>query len=422
MTIPKINNPGAGSLKILVAPLDWGLGHATRCIPIIKELLNLKCEVFIAASGDQKALLELEFPALPFVELPGYGIKYGKNRAFTVLKIITLIPKILIRIKREKAWFRRFIVQERPDAVISDNRYGLHSREVFSVFMTHQLNIKTPFGKISDRLLQMINYRAIGRFSICWIPDWAIDTKDGSSKKIPLAGLLSHPEKLPVIPLRYIGVLSRFEKISGNGSFENVGRPENCDLLILLSGPEPQRTILERMIVGQLPGFNGKTVLVRGLPGGLSGLQGERSPWSLSPLSASNPLLTVYEHLPAGLLNRVIFGAALVISRPGYSSVMDLLKLGKKCIFVPTPGQTEQEYLGGYLFEKRLALSLLQSGFSLMAALSMAAQFDFANVQPDGREEDSTLHMAMEEFVAVLAKGSLSRGWRPRVDQDSRLG
>jgi predicted glycosyltransferase len=412
MTIPKINNSGAKRLKILVAPLDWGLGHATRCIPIIKELLNLKCEVFIAASGHQKALLELEFPALPFVDLPGYDIKYGKNRAFTVLKIISHIPKILIRIKQEKAWFRRFITQERPDAVISDNRYGLYSREVFSVFMTHQLSIKTSLGRTADRLLQMINYRAIGRFSVCWVPDWAVDREDGPSKKISLAGVLAHPEKLPAIPLRYIGVLSRFEKISGNGSFVNKGPAENCDLLILLSGPEPQRTLLERMIIGQLPGFSGKAILVRGLPGDLRGLHAPPS-----PPPASNPRLTVYDHLPAGLLNALLCGAGMVISRPGYSSVMDLLKLGKKCIFVPTPGQTEQEYLGEYLSEKRLALSLSQPGFSLAAALETAGRFDFADPQPEGPEKDRTLQLAMEEFVRIVAQDS-----RLGAVQDSRLG
>jgi UDP-N-acetylglucosamine transferase subunit ALG13 len=392
MTIPKINNPGPERLKILVAPLDWGLGHATRCIPIIKELLNLKCEVFVAASGDQKALLELEFPALPFVELPGYGLKYGKNRAFTVLKIIGQIPKILIRIKQEKAWFGRFIARERPDAVISDNRYGLYSHDVFSVFMTHQLSIKTPFGKIADRWLQMINYRAIGRFSQCWVPDWGIDKGDGPPKKIPLSGVLSHPKKLPAIPLRYIGALSRFEKISGNGIFVGNSPSENCDLLILISGPEPQRGLLEKMVIGQLPGFKGNSILVRGLPGGSRGL--------VSSVGG----LTVYNHLPAGPLNKVICGAGLVVSRPGYSSVMDLLKLGKKCIFVPTPGQTEQEYLGAYLSEKRLAISLPQSGFSLVVALEKAGRFDFADSQPDGQEKDGTLHVAMEELVRRLGE------------------
>ncbi len=125
--IIKINGFTHKKTKILLAPLDWGLGHATRCIPIVKELLSFDCEVIIAATGDQKVLLEQEFPFLPFVELPGYNVKYGKNRAFTLLKILFKIPKILIRVKAEKAWLNAFLERERPDAVISDNRYGLYS-------------------------------------------------------------------------------------------------------------------------------------------------------------------------------------------------------------------------------------------------------------------------------------------------------
>ena len=160
-------------LKVLVAPLDWGLGHATRCIPIIKELLNQKCQVIVAAEGAQKALLHEEFPFLTFVELPGYRVRYGKNRALTFMRLIASIPKILIRIKRENGWLRRFADRERPDLVLSDNRYGLYLPGTVTIFITHQLSIRTPFGKVADRLLQRINYSAIARFSVCWIPDIA---------------------------------------------------------------------------------------------------------------------------------------------------------------------------------------------------------------------------------------------------------
>jgi hypothetical protein len=250
----KINSSTQKRVKILLVPLDWGLGHATRCIPIVKELLSLKCDVIIAAAGGQKALLEEEFPFLPFVELPGYGVKYGKNRAFTLLKIMAAIPKILIRIKEENAWLKAFQEREKPDAVISDNRYGLHHKGLFSVFITHQLRIRTPFGQRADRVLQRLQYRLLKRFSICWVPDLEEDPEKDS---FSLAGDLSHPEELPSIPLRYIGPLSRFEK-------KEVSDP--CDLLILLSGPEPQRTIFEKMILGQLPAYEGSVVLVRGLP------------------------------------------------------------------------------------------------------------------------------------------------------------
>jgi predicted glycosyltransferase len=340
--LPKINNSAAKTLKVLVAPLDWGLGHATRCIPIIKELINQKCQVIVAAEGAQKALLHEEFPFLTFVELPGYRVQYGKNRVLTFLHLIASIPKILIRIKRENGWLRRFAAHERPDLVLSDNRYGLYLPGTITIFITHQLSIRTPFGKVADRLLQRINYSAIGRFSVCWVPDTA--GPDG------LAGDLSHPKRMPSIPTRYIGWLSRMEVMPAPS-------PKDFDMLVLLSGPEPQRTILEKMIIVQAADCDCKMVLVRGLPGG-----GGRS------LAAPRGVV-VYDHLVAGELERLILRSDVVLSRPGYSTVMDLRRVGKKAIFVPTPGQTEQEYLGGYLAARGLGICVRQHAFSLTAAL-----------------------------------------------------
>ena len=354
-TPPKINNPGAKMLKVLVAPLDWGLGHATRCIPIIKELLNQKCQVIVAAEGAQKALLHEEFPFLTFVELPGYRVQYGKNRALTFLRLIASIPKILIRIKRENGWLRRFADHERPDLVLSDNRYGLYLPGTVTIFITHQLCIRTPFGKVADRLLQRINYSAISRFSVCWVPDTA--GADG------LAGELSHPKQMPPIPTRYIGWLSRMN----GGPAPSI---RDFDVLVILSGPEPQRTILEKMIITQAGDCDGKMVVVRGLPGG-----GGKS---LAAVRGGGPLMTkagnvvIYDHLPAGELERLILRSEVVLSRPGYSTVMDLRRISKKAIFIPTPGQTEQEYLGGYLEAKGLGICVRQQVFSLTAALMQA--------------------------------------------------
>ena len=367
-TPPKINNPAAKTLKVLVAPLDWGLGHATRCIPIIKELLNQKCQVIVAAEGAQKALLHEEFPFLTFAELPGYRVQYDKNRALTVLRLIASIPKILIRIKRENGWLRRFADSERPDLVISDNRYGLYLPGTVTIFITHQLSIRTPFGKVADRLLQRINYSAIARFSVCWVPDMA----GGNG----LAGELSHPKRMPPIPTRYIGWLSRMELMPAPSikDFDERTREGAADtrsgssvreveeVLVLLSGPEPQRTILEKMIIEQVTGCDCKMVVVRGLPGR-----------SGRPLEAPRGVV-VFDHLPAGELERLMLRSDVVLSRPGYSTVMDLRRVGKKAIFIPTPGQTEQEYLGGYLAGKGLGICVRQHAFSLKAALMQARE------------------------------------------------
>lgn len=378
-TIPKINSSTKKKTKILLAPLDWGLGHATRCIPIVKELLSLECEVIIAAQGPQKAVLEQEFPFLTFVALPGYNVKYGKNRALTLLKIVAKIPEILIRIKAEKAWLTAFLEREKPTAVISDNRYGLHNKGVFSVFVTHQLLIRTPFGRFADRILQRMQYRLLSKFSVCWVPD----LENGHA----LAGELSHPQKLPSIPVRYIGILSRFEKK------DKISR---CDLLILFSGPEPQRSIFEKIILDQLLSYKGKTVLVRGLPGKPAGETAVVMP----------PGLVIHDHLPADALNELVCGAGLVICRPGYSSVMDLLKLQKKCIFVPTPGQTEQEYLGNYLAERQLAVCVAQGAFSIDRAIALAGKFSFRSAELG---EDGLLRATIGEWVSSLGDGDAAR-------------
>ena len=354
--------------KILVAPLDWGLGHATRCIPIIKLLLEKGCEVVLAAGGIQKKLLEVEFPSLRIISIPGYRISYGGNRALTVLKIFYQIPKILIQINRERRWLSRFIDSEGLDGIISDNRYGLYHPRVRSIFVCHQLAIRTPLGRIGERLLMSVHYRKISRFSACWVPDFATGT--------PLAGELSHPSRLPAIPLRYIGPLTRLERTQGI--------PDPQSLLVLLSGPEPQRSILEKKLMGQIENFPGKITLVRGLPGEAE----------IPPPRAD---IRLVNHLPSGELGRVIVQSGLVIARSGYSTIMDLLSLGKKAVLIPTPGQPEQEYLAGYLFGRRLAYAEDQSSFDLSAYPEKLSRFAFA-APPES--DGSLLREAVDDWIA----------------------
>jgi predicted glycosyltransferase len=384
-SILKINNPTRKAAKILLAPLDWGLGHATRCIPIIKELLINQYEVWVAASGDQKLLLEEEFPSLSFVELPGYRVKYDKNRALTILRLIASVPKILIRVKEENSWLREFQKREGVDMVISDNRYGLWHPDLYCVFITHQLAIQSGMGARVDRWIQRWHYRLINRFDACWVPD----TPAGMG----LAGKLSHPARLPKIHTQYIGLLSRMEPSVVD---------ETIDLLILLSGPEPQRSILENMIWEQLsavtPAFSGvrpggTIVFVRGLPRGGSPLDGRNM--------ADLPPVRVHDHLPARALNECLSKARMVVARAGYSTIMDLVRLKKKSILIPTPGQTEQEYLGEYLTAKQIALCVSQKNFSLMDALKRAEKFSYAPV----REQENLLKGVIVQSLSSTRLG-----------------
>jgi len=361
---------GCTNGKILVAPLNWGLGHASRCIPIIKTLLNHEIEVIVACGKSQKIMLEAEFPGLRFEKLNGYDLKYGKNRRLTLLKIILQIPKILIQIKRENRWLNDFLNREKVNAVISDNRYGLFSPKILSIFITHQLRIKTPFGEKIETIIQQINYKYINRFSDCWIPDF--------EKEPSIAGDLSNPKKLTVMHIRYIGCLSRFKKL-------NTAIINNS-LLIILSGPEPQRTILEKLLLNQLHSFAGKATFVRGLPAENENLY-------------VAPNTRVYNHLIATELNKIMCESEFVICRSGYSSIMDIIKLGKKSIVIPTPGQTEQEYLADYLFNKKIVYRVNQKDFLLNDALDNAKKFAFVQYE---NIDDSLVEQAVEDLIASI--------------------
>lgn len=337
--------------RILLAPLDWGLGHATRCIPIIRELLAQGCSVWIAGEGSQEKLLKAEFPNLTFLELPGYRIRYAKTALGLIWKMILQGPKMRRAIQFEHRWLKKIVKEHGFDAVISDNRYGLYHATVPCIFITHQLTIKSSAGKWTEKIFQKSNYRYINHFSACWVPDQPAHQPD-----LNLAGELSHPVKMPAVPVHYIGWLSRFQKIN---------MPEKNDhLLIILSGPEPQRSLLEEIIIHEISHYNGTATIVRGLPGS-------------SSLIPSTNMIKFYNHLPAIELNAAIQEASYVICRSGYSSVMDMISLQKKCILIPTPGQPEQEYLGRYLQEKGLTHCAPQKDFSLYKELAVAAAYQY---------------------------------------------
>ncbi len=330
-----IKNINITRKTVLVAPLDWGLGHTTRCIPIIQALLNQNFIVFIAAVGKSANLLNKEFPNITILSLKGYNILYAKKKALFNAKIIFQVPKILRAIKQENKWLKHIIKVYKIDIVISDNRYGLYNAGIKSIFITHQLAIET--GNIfTNQFVQKLNYKLIDKFDACWIPD----------EKAPndLAGKLSNPKKFPAIPLNYIGILSRFKK---------EVREKNIDLLVLLSGPEPQRTILEKLMLEQMNGLHCKMTLIRGLPG------------VKEKLDMGNKAINIYNHLPAEELSIIIQSSKIVIARSGYSTVMDLVALQQKAILIPTPGQTEQEYLAKHVAEKKYFVAAKQSGFDL---------------------------------------------------------
>jgi uncharacterized protein (TIGR00661 family) len=328
--------------RILICPLDWGLGHATRCIPIIRKLLENNAEVLIASDGSCAALLSREFPLIKIIPLKGYEIKYSYNRSMT-LQMLLSVPRILNAIRREKAELAEIIEKYRIDVVISDNRYGCWNKKVKSIFITHQLMVKSPFA---ENILHRIIGSYISKFDECWIPDLP-----GSNN---LSGDLSHKYPIPSNAF-FIGSLSRLKPKESN-SFENK-------ILAIISGPEPQRSIFERIISEQLFNSGLKSMMVFGLPREIQKVEHKGN-------------ILMINHLNSEEMQDAIASSEIIIARSGYSTIMDLAAMNKKAIFIPTPGQTEQEYLAKYLFQKKIAYFQKQSEFDLDSALKGSEKFN----------------------------------------------
>lgn len=358
--------------KILVTPLEWGLGHATRCIPIINELIYQQCEVIVAASGDGYVLLKKEFPSLVILRINSYKIAYSRNKKWLPFKLAIQVPQIVLSIWKEKQWLKKIIRAYNIDAVISDNRFGMNSKKVPSVYITHQLLIKTG-DRFSEKMIQKIHYHFIKKYNYCWVPDY---------KDHGLGGELSHQENSPSNVL-YIGPLSRFEVLNDI--------PNKYEVLISVSGPEPQRTIFEKKILSQLKNFDKKVLFVRGLPG------------EYQNLKSDNDLIKIINHLAADELNRAFQQAKIIIGRSGYTTIMDLVKLGKDAVLVPTPGQTEQEYLSRYLMKKNMFFSVEQDNLSLDKIYNDAPIYQPVNM---GRGMDAYKKI-IGEFLLSLKSGSL---------------
>ncbi len=339
--------------RILVCPLEWGLGHATRCIPLIRDLRQRKVEVVIGADGLPLELLQKEFPDAPYVQIPGYRVRYPGKKGSMSLKMLRSLPRLFRSIKAEHRGLERFVEKGLIDAVISDNRYGLWNSKIPSIFMSHQLQVQAPSPV--QQILNRLNHHFIKRYDECWVPDEPDERTEGG-----LGGKLSHGDRRPE-HLRYLGILSRFEGMKGKTT-------PSSDLTLLLSGPEPQRTYLEGKLVEQSRALtNLKITLLRGLPG------------KQEPLQVPEHV-TVHDHLSSQSFLDVLLSSQKVLCRPGYSTLMDLAITGKAGMLVPTPGQTEQEYLASYHMGQGHHPGIPQEALDLAKALQ-------------GSEDYSGLHM-----------------------------
>jgi predicted glycosyltransferase len=337
-------------MRVLVAPLNWGLGHATRCMPIVRELQAQGADVWLASDGVAFELLKKEFPELPLLELPGYRITYPT--ANFVYNMTRHSLNIIRAMRKEHRVLRRWVKEHAFGAVISDNRLGMWHEEIPSVIISHQLQLLSP-SKLLQPLVDGLYFPVLRRYDEIWVPDVATAPN--------LTGPMSHGT---VFSPKYIGIVSRMR-----ADLDASDTPAH-EVVVLLSGPEPQRTYLEEKLLAQAQALPDKKFLfVRGLPGQTRPLSGGAN-------------IEVVDFLRGDALNRVLLRAGMIVCRSGYSTVMDLAAIGKKAIFIPTPGQTEQLFLAELLDRQRAFLCCQQDSIQLAPALESAQRYSGLYLPP----------------------------------------
>lgn len=350
--------------RILVAPLDWGLGHSTRCIPIIQDLLQRGAVPVMGADNGPLALLRSEFPALEHVRIPGATIRYSKSGS-QLWSMVRQFPEMVRSVRAENALFDRIRRDLHLDAVISDQRFGLRARDLPSVLITHQV---FPFTPIAQGALRKLNQRHIVRFDRCWIMD--------EPEAPGLAGELSHGRDLPA-NARYIGTVSRMHP-------SDVTEAARFRIVAVISGPEPHRTLLDGILTDQLQRIEGQHLLVRGLPGKADHEQRGN--------------VTCAPHWGSAELAAAMAAAEMVVSRSGYTTLMDLVALGRSALVIPTPGQAEQEYLGA--LHSRTGRFLVQAQHQVDVKAALDDVSTKAHLEP--MVGQTGLEQALDELAGLL--------------------
>lgn len=312
--------------NILICPLEWGLGHASRIIPLAKKLRESDNNVFIASGDDHLAFLHAELPEIFLISFPGFKTNYSRSIP-QYLHLLSRIPSLLYHIFREHHRIKKIIAEFDIDILISDNRFGLWNNKITTVYITHMplipfpksLKFLEPVGKLLHRFI-------IRKYTFCFIPDLPGD--------LNVSGRLSHGI-YPSPGVRYVGILSRFTDYMHSNETV-IQKPH---ITVLLSGPEPQREMLKQKLTGILKNKDLPTYMFEGKPRNTTNEPGIGN-------------ITFYNHLDTSQLKEIIVTSEWIITRSGYSTIMDLLALGKTATLIPTPGQTEQEYLAEYLTGK----------------------------------------------------------------------
>ena len=352
--------------RVWVGALDWGLGHATRCMPIIDYLLSRDIEVSLGGAGESLQLLRDAYPKLAMLALPAYKVAYSEHGK-QIQKIGTQVPRLLRVIRREKQALARWVQDHAIDGIISDNRYGCRHPKVDSVCICHQLSPRLPrhLGLFQSSLAQ-VHQHFLAKFDHIWIPDFLGEAS--------LSGTLSLPVR-SMDKLTHLGPLSRFYSFTPlqNEYSHKALRGKKPEVLAVLSGPEPQRSMLERVLIQQLQSLPGSHWIVRGKWGDLS--------------IQTHGNSTLIPHMGTEDLYLALTQARWVLARSGYSSLMDFAALAlPRVLLIPTPGQTEQEYLAHIIHQKGIARVASQAELDLSQILTeseLLKGFEKKDYSPD---------------------------------------
>jgi uncharacterized protein (TIGR00661 family) len=350
-------------------------------VPVARKLLQMNNNIFIGSGEEHLSFFHEELPNLKYIVFPGFKPRY--SRIFPqYLSLLFKMPVLLYHIAAEHQRVKRIIKEYNIDIVISDNRFGLWHSNSTTVYFTHQLLIPFPerfrFLEASGRMLHNMIIR---RYSLCFVPDLPGD--------INLTGRLAHGFKIPY-NVRYTGILSRFDNTNNHQSRNPLDFSHNT---VILSGPEPQRSILKEKLTAILKDRDQKTVIFEGKPG----IGGE-----ITPLGN----ITFISHLPTGRMKDIIKSSGLIISRSGYTTIMELVSLKCTALIIPTPGQTEQEYLAEYLADKGWFSTISQDELTNNLQLSNTGVPDYASLE---NQSETLLHNALEELLEHHHKKSQAK-------------
>jgi len=334
--------------RILISPLAWGLGHATRDIPIINVLLEEGHHLGVVATGAAYTLLEKEYPDFDFYNVTDYPSPYT-TEGFSVARVVALYPVMFRNILRETRLVRKIVRREKYDLVISDNRFGIHDNRVPSLFISHQIRYSVP-GYIdwAERTSEWFNARYHSKFDRVIIPDNPPDVLSLSGK------LGKASQRITKRKAYYAGILSSIKKLDV---------PEDIDYLVSVSGPQEQKEKFRDVVIRQITELPGRKVVLLGDPGGDVDEKLDED-------------TRIMSHASREEMTRLMNRASFIITRSGYTTVMELAELGgKKALFVPTPGQTEQEYLSDYYEKRGWFYSVTQKELDLVRDVELAREY-----------------------------------------------